>query len=73
MRLWLPLMINVLIPPAKNVFLYLAVTAATSATDAAIEKKIYGSGLTVKALEESSLLTEGFTKTIKNQAKEKKS
>ena len=43
MRVWLPLMRNVLMPPAKNVLLLLAVTAATDAT---IQKTIYGSGLT---------------------------
>ena len=76
---------NVLIPPAKNVLLPLTVTAATSATDAAIlwmnsyENLWIRSSCTdnfkrinkrlqkiVKALEELCLLTEGFTKTIKN-------
>ena len=59
-----------------------------SATDAAIEKEIYGSGTTavtisneeiedimkiVKSLEESGLLMKGISETIKNEAKEHKS
>ena len=58
-----------------------------SAADAAIQKKIYGSGSTaliisneeikyimkiVKSLEESGLLIKGFSETIKNDAKDKK-
>ena len=42
----LPLMKNVLTPLAKNVLLPLWVTTAASAADAAIQKKIYGSGIT---------------------------
>ena len=65
---------NVLTSLAKNVLLPLGVTAATSATDLSIQKKIYRYGLTtlifsneeindimkiVKSLEESSLLIKG--------------
>ena len=82
----LPLMKNVLVPLAKSVLIPLGLTAAASATDAAIEKKIFGSSMTllisneeindtmkiVKSLEESSLLTKGINETIKNEAKEQK-
>ena len=62
-------------------------TAAASGTDAAIIKKILGSGTTnliisndeindilkiVKSLEDSGLLLEGVSETIKNEAKEQK-
>ena len=58
-----------------------------SATDAAIQKKMYGHGNTtlivsdndmndmikiVKALEEHDILLKGITKTIKNETKEQK-
>ena len=74
MKVGLPLMKNVLTSLAKNVLLPLGVTAATSATDLSIQKKIYRYGLTtlifsneeindimkiVKSLEESSLLIKG--------------
>ena len=42
----LPLMKMVLTPFAKSVLIPLALTVAASATDAAIQKKIYGSGTT---------------------------
>ena len=42
----LPLMKGVLTPLTKSVLLLFGLTAATSATDAAIQKKIYGSGTT---------------------------
>ena len=42
----LPLMKSVLTPFAKSVLIPLALTVAASATDAAIQKKIYGSGTT---------------------------
>ena len=62
-------------------------TAAASATDAAIHKKMFGSGFTtliisneemndimkiVKSLEESRLLIKGVFETIKNELKEQK-
>ena len=69
------------VPLAKNVLALLGNTAAVSATDAGIQKKIYGSGTTtliisneemndimkiVKTLEDSDILLKGITKTIKN-------
>ena len=83
---------NVLKPLAKSVLTPLglaaaAASAAAAATDAAIHKKIFGSGNTtliisneemndimkiIKSLEESGLLIKGVSKTIKNKAKEQK-
>ena len=40
----LPLMKNIIKPLAKSVFIPLGLTAATSATNAGIHKKILGSG-----------------------------
>ena len=80
----LPLKGNVLKPLAKSVLVPLELTAAASATDTAIQKKIFGSGTTtlvfsnedpndimkiVKSLEESGLLIKGVSETIKNEAK----
>ena len=71
----------------KNILAPFEVSAAMSATDAAIQKKMYGSGNTtliisdddmngmikiVKALEEHDILLKGITKTIKNETKEQK-
>ena len=82
----LPLMKNVLNPLAKSILIPLGLTAA-SATDAAIHKKMLGSGFTtliisneeindimkiLKSLEESGLLIKGISETIKNEAKEQK-
>ena len=65
----------------------LGLTAASSAIDAGVQKKIYGSGTTtlvipneemnyimkiVQALEDSGILLKGVTKTMKNEAKEQK-
>ena len=62
-------------------------TAAASATDAAIHKRMFGSGITtliisneemndimkmVKLLEEYGLLIKGVSKTIKNEVEEKR-
>ena len=70
---------------AKRVLIPLGLTAATSATDAAIHKNIFGSGTTtltisnedrndimkiVKSHEESRLLMKGVGQTIKNETKE---
>ena len=81
------LMKNVLTPLAKSVLIPLGLTAAASATDAAIQKKIYGSGATeliisneemedimkiVKLLQESELLIKWISETIKNETKEQK-
>ena len=46
MRLGSSLVKNVQTPFAKNILLPLKVTAAASAIDAAIQKKVYGSGKT---------------------------
>ena len=78
---------NVLKPLAKSDLISLGLTTATSVTDAAIHKKMFGSGFTtliisneemndimtiVKSLEDSSLLVKGVSETIKNKAKEQK-
>ena len=73
---------------AGSIFFILAllgITAAVSAIDAEIQKKIHGSGTTtliisneetndiskiVQALEDSNTLLKGMSKTIKNQTKE---
>ena len=72
---------------AKNILAPLRITAAASAIDAGIQKKIHGSGTTaliisneetndimkiVQALEDSNILLKGVTKTIKNEIKEQK-
>ena len=87
MRAGLPLIKNVLMPLAKSVLIPLELTAAVSAKDAAIQKKIYGSGKTapiasnkemkyiveiVKYLEQFSLLNKDLSKTIENEVKEQK-
>ena len=68
----------------KNILAPLGLSAAMSATDAAIQKKIYGSGMTtltisnddlnylikiVTALEEHVILLRGTSKSIKNKTK----
>ena len=83
----MPLTRNVLKPVAKSVLIPLGLTAAAPTTDAAIHKKIFGSGITtliisnkemndimkiVKSLEESGLLIKDVSETIKNKAKEQK-
>ena len=65
----------------------LGLTAASSAIDAGVQKKIYDSGTTtlvisseemnvimniVQALEDSNILLKGVTKTIENETKEQK-
>ena len=65
----------------------LGLTAASSAIDAGVQKKIYGSGTKtlvisnkemndimkiVQTLEDSNILFKGVTKTIKNKTKEQK-
>ena len=74
-------------PLAKNVLAPLGLTAAMSAIDGSIQKKIHGSGTTkliiqnedmndimkiIEALENSGILLKGITKTIENEAKEQK-
>ena len=83
----LPLIKNLLKPLAKSILLPLELTAAVSATDAAIQKKMFGSGSTpstifneeinnimkiIRSLEESGLLVNGVSYTIKNEAKKQK-
>ena len=75
---------KVVVPLAKNILAPLGITAATSAIDAGIQKKLHGSGTTtlkisnkemsdimkiVQALENSNILLKGVTKTIKNKQK----
>ena len=68
---------NLLTPLAKSVLIPLGLSPGMSAADAAIQKKIYGSGTTAliisnEEIEESGLLINGISETIKNEAKEKK-
>ena len=73
---------------AKSVLIPLRLTAAESAADAGIHKKILGSGnkisliisngemndniKVVKSLEDSGLLLKGVTETVQNEVKEEK-
>ena len=80
-----PLM-KVAMPLAKNVLASLGLTAAMSAIDGSIQKKIHGSGIKliieqedmndiikiIKALENSGILLKGVTKTTKNETKEQR-
>ena len=83
----LPLIKNVITPLAKSVLISLGLTAAASAADAGIHKKILGSGNTtliisnkdmedlikiVKSLEDSELLLKGVTESVQNEIKEQK-
>ena len=77
---------NLLTSSTKSVLIQLGLTAAASATDAAIHKKIFGSGVTtiisneemnyimkiIKSLEESSLLIKGVSERIKMKQANKK-
>ena len=80
----LPLIKNVIKPLAKSALIPLGLTAAASAADAGIHKKILGSGNTtlitsneemndiikiVQALEDSNILLKGVTETVKNETK----
>ena len=65
----LPLIGNVLKPLAKSVLTPLGLTAAASATDTAIHKKIMK---ILKSLEDSGLIIKGVNETIKNEAKEQR-
>ena len=74
------------LPLAKNVLAPLRLTAAMSAIDGSIQKKIHGSGVKliieqedmkdimkiIKALENSGILLKGVSKTIKNVTKEQR-
>ena len=83
----LPLIKNIITPLAKSAFIPLGLTAAASAVDAGIRKKILGSGNTiliisnkdmedlikiVKYLEDSGLLLKGVTESVQNEVKELK-
>ena len=83
----LPLIKNVIKPLAKTVLIPLGSTAAASAEDAGIHKKMLGSGnitliilndeihnivKIIKSLEDSGLLIKGVTETFQNEVKERK-
>ena len=87
LEIGLPLLKKVIKPLAKSVLIPLGLTAAESAADAWIHKKILGSGATtliisnnemkeiikiIKSLEYSGLLLKGVSETIQNEAKEQK-
>ena len=74
-------------PLAKSILISLGLTAAASVLDAAIHKKMFGSGNTtvitsnqeinhimkiIKSLEEPSLLIKGVSETIKDEVKRQK-
>ena len=84
-RAGLTLVKNVLTPLAKSVLIPLGSAAATSAADAAIQKKLHGSESTaliipneemedfvktIKSLQEPALLIKGVSGTNENQGKE---
>ena len=80
-----PLM-KVALPLAENVLAPLGLTAAMSAIDGSIQKKIHGSGVKIlieeedmndikkiiEALENSDILLKGVSKTIENETKEQR-
>ena len=83
----LPLMKRVLKPLVKCDLIPLGIIAAASATNAAIQRNTFGSGVTtliisneemndiikiVKSLEESGLLIKSASETIKNESKDQK-
>ena len=83
----LPLIKNVIKPLARSVLIPLGLTAAASAADVGIHKKMLGSGNNtlitsneemndiikiVQALEDSNILLKGVTETVKNETKEQK-
>ena len=78
---------KVAVPISKNILAPFGITAAASAIDAGIQKKIHGPGTTtliilneemndimkiVQVLEDPNILLKGVTKTIKNETKEQK-
>ena len=77
---------KVTMPLAKNVLAPLGLTAAMSAIDGSIQKKIHGSGVklileqedmkdnlkNIEALENSGILLKRVTKTIENETKEQR-
>ena len=88
LKVGFPLIKNVIKPLAKSILIPLGLTAAASAADAGIHKKILGSGnmttliisndeihdiiKIVKSLEVSGLLVKGVTETVQNDVKEQK-
>ena len=84
----LPLIKSVIKPLAKSVLIPLGLTAAASAADPGIHKKVLGSGNNtaliisnkdikdliklVKSLEDSGLLLKGVTESVQNEVKEQK-
>ena len=85
----MPLIKSVIKALAKSVLIPLGLTAAASAADAGIHKKILGSGNNttliisnneiedlikiVKSLEDSGLLLKGVTESVQNEIKKQKS
>ena len=78
---------KVAMPLAKNVLARLGISAAMSAIDGSIKKKMFGSGTTtliisndemddilklVKSLEDSNVLLKGVSETIQHEAKEQR-
>ena len=77
---------KVAMPLAKNVLAPLGLTAAMSAIDGSIQKKIHGSGIKsiieeedmqdiikiIKELENPDILLKGVSKTIENEIKEQR-
>ena len=88
LKIGLPLMKGVITSLAKSVLIPLGLTAAASAADAGIHKKILGLGNNttliisnkdmddlikiVKSLEDSGLLLKGITESVQNEIKEQK-
>ena len=79
-------LMKVALPLAKNVLAPLGLTAAMSAIDGSIQKKIHGLGVKliieqedvndiikiIEALENSGILLKGVTKTIENETKQQR-
>ena len=79
-------LMKVAMPLAKNVLAPLGLTAAMSAIDGSIQKKIHGSGVKliieqedmndimkiIEALENSGILLKGISKAIENETKEQR-
>ena len=77
---------KVALPVAKNVLAPLGLTAAMSAIDGSIQKRIHGSGVKliieqkdlnhimkiIEALENSGILLKGVSKMIENETKEQR-
>ena len=83
----MPLIKNTIKPLAKKASMPLRLRVSASATDATIQKKIFGSGTTkliisneemndimiiIKSLEDADLLIKGISETIENEANEQK-